>query len=173
MKIRTPGPGMGRGADNGETGAAEFLRNRENGNIALARKLGRDLAMALLGFHLPRRPRGLEEGNLQVRLLYSFALIQAVETGSPNSILSHTTIGSFYDCIAERDPGTYDFITDSAIFSLYLLAEEEEEASVAIGRVFARACGREGDPDFQAAGMEIYETCRLQTFDLLDRVSYC
>lgn len=172
MKIAAPGLPGGRGFDSAEAGAAEFLRNRENGNVALARELGRELAKELLGYHLPRHPGGLLDGAVQVRLLHSFALQRAVEENSPNTILSHTTISAFYACIEERDAGVYAALNNSAAFSLYLVAEDETDPLLAIGQVFAKECGAEEDTILSQLGREVYTHCYEAAGQRVRRVSY-
>ncbi len=128
--------------------AEEYLRERENGNIERARQLGRTLATELfncdevlnLGYDRSESPLVLT----QRRILFSFVVGRAIDELIPNSILADTAVSVFYDVIKEK-PAVYGEINDAAAISLYMLTSRAPGLDAcAVGRVFAKLCGREG-----------------------------
>ena len=128
--------------------AQEYLTQRENGNIERARQLGRTLAIELfgcdeilnLGYDRSETPLVLA----QRRVLFSFVAGRAIDELTPNSILADTAVSAFYDVVKEH-PSIYAEINDAAAISLYMLTSRAPGLEPnAVGRVFAKLCGREG-----------------------------
>jgi|GEM_PF-1227236 hypothetical protein len=130
---KAPGP------DIAETGAAEFLYQRENGNIRRSRQVGKELANALLAYD-----RALEEAGggatlqKQARILHAFAINKAVEGHSPNSIIAHAILSTFYETVEDKSELVSHEINDSAVFSLYLLATDDEPTTQELGELFGK-----------------------------------
>ncbi|GAA6514026.1 hypothetical protein [Merdimmobilis hominis] len=159
--------------DAGDTAVAEeYLRERENGNIERARQLGRTLATELfgsdevlnLGYDRSESPLVLA----QRRILFSFVAGRAIDELTPNSILADTAVSVFYDVIKEK-PVVYGEINDAAAISLYMLTSRAPGLDAcAVGRVFAKLCGREGSRLYAKMGSGLclfYYDCMKQAIE--------
>ena len=148
--------------DLSEGAANAFVREKNNGNMEKARQLGELLAGELtagtggipyFGVGAFDDPQSLS----QRRLLYAYVVSRVIEDTAPNSIVAQSALSAFYDRIQREAPEYYEAVTDSAALSLYILAgRSNPEDYAALGRVFARLCGREeGDEVFVRYGAEL------------------
>ena len=147
--------------DLSEGAASAFVREKSNGNMEKARLLGQSLAA-----ELGREPGGLpyfgvgafDDGKSldQRRLLYAYVVSRVIEDTAPNSIVAQSALSAFYSQVQRETPEYYPAVTDSAALSLYILAGRSEPDDYnALGRTFARLCGREEDPVFCRYGREL------------------
>ena len=148
--------------DMGEGAANAFARETANGNMEKARKLGARFGCALLngesdgitmfGVGAYDNPQTI----LQRKVLFSYIVNRVVEDMAPNSIVAQSVIASFYDTVRTASRELCDGISDSAAFTLYILAGRSAPDDLkAIGRIFAQLCGHEGDPVFLQYGYEL------------------
>lgn len=147
--------------DSSEGAATAFLRETQNGNMEKARKLGAQFAAELTA-----GDRGIvnfgvgayddESTLLQRSVLFAYIVNQVVEDLAPASIVAQSAMSSFYSCLQEYSPQVYERITDAAVFSMYILSvRSAPDDPCAVGNVFARLCGREGDKVFVRYGCEL------------------
>jgi len=161
--------------DAAEEGAAEFIKNRESGNIEKARALGRELALALMTVDPALEEFSSNEGlATQAKALFSYTVNCAVEGCSPNSIIAHTALSTFYASVSEESPAISDRINDSAVVSQYILAGTSRgRGSVGeIGQVFAKLCLYEGNDRYIALGEALYEKYLKQSSDMIGAVPF-
>lgn len=147
--------------DSSEGAATAFLRETQNGNMEKARKLGAQFAAELTA-----GDRGIvnfgvgayddESTLLQRSVLFAYIVNQVVEDLASASIVAQSAMSSFYSCLQQDSPQVYERITDAAVFSMYILSvRSAPDDPCAVGNVFARLCGREGDKVFVRYGCEL------------------
>ncbi len=136
---------------NEDDGAAEFVRERDNGNLDKAKQLGRLLAQKV------RRLWRIGDTPLlhkQKKVLYVYAAAKVIEMHCPSSVLSHAALSEFHRAVQQRSQKDYDSIQDSVAFTKYLLSERSGKE--ALGSVFAELCGEKGSAALQSRGMSLY-----------------
>lgn len=120
-----------------------FLQQRANGNTARARKLGVQYVEDLIDCVWTRPPEDVksETFDLQIKLLFAYAVHRIVEDHSPNQIVANATLGSFYEHLEDADQHLYEEINDNAAFSLYVyLHRAGDENAGSVGKTFAGLC---------------------------------
>ena len=104
----------------------------------------------------------------QRRILFSFVAGRAIDELTPKSILADTAVSVFYDVIKEK-PVVYGEINDAAAISLYMLTSRAPGLDAcAVGRVFAKLCGREGSRLYAKMGSGLclfYYDCMKQAIE--------
>ncbi|MBE6907093.1 MAG: hypothetical protein E7476_12565 [Ruminococcaceae bacterium] len=147
--------------DTSEGAANAFVREKSNGNMDKARKLGQQFAAELT---VPSKGATLfgvgvfdnDNTMAQRKVLFAYVVNRVVEDMAPNSIVAQSVLSSFYESVRQQSAELYDLINDSAAFSLYMLARRSApEKSEAVGRVFAQLCDKEGNPVFIRYGAEL------------------
>lgn len=136
-----------------------FIRQRGNGNTERARALGGRFVEDLLDCVWTKPPETVEPAlfELEMRLLFAYAIHRIIEDYSPNSIVAHTALSSVYERLEDADPGLFSAINDNPAFSLYLyLHRSGEENTQNVGLLFAELCGKAGDTDCAAIGEGAY-----------------
>ena len=131
----------------------EIEKQHENGNIALAKKLGAMLSDELLpensisqfGFVDGRDvPLESEELRFQRRVLMAFCVEVGLDIYIPNTIVSSTAVDEFHSRIETEHPDFYKKVMNMGAFSFYYLGlRTEGRAEKAIGAVFAKLCREE------------------------------
>ncbi|MEG1774331.1 MAG: hypothetical protein RR320_05710, partial [Oscillospiraceae bacterium] len=91
-----------------------FIRQRSLGNTDRARTLGARYVEDLLDCVWTKPPAGIEPQRfeLQLRLLFAYAVHRIVEDYSPNPIVAHAALSSFYEQLEEADPVAFGAIND-------------------------------------------------------------
>ncbi len=143
------------------------MRQRANGNIDKARKLGAVLATIAptgdghgifvnLKDHLS--PKFFVQDILyQIRVLLVFACETLLQIELPTELLSTTAIASMYDAMEKDAPGFYSNIANGAAFTFYYLAiQKGGDISANIGEAFAMLCSVKNKDSFVLAGKTVW-----------------
>ena len=143
------------------------MRNRANGNIDKARRLGESLATMTptsdgdgifvnLKDHLS--PKFFVQDILyQIRVLLVFACETILQIELPSELLSTTAISSMYHAIEEDTPGFYSNIANGAAYTFYYLAVQKGgDISENIGEAFAMLCSVKNKESFVLAGKTVW-----------------
>lgn len=147
--------------DSSEGAANAFLRETQNGNMEKARTLGAQFAGELTGERKGIVSFGVGDFDddttlLQRKVMFAYVVNQVLEELAPTSIVAQSAISAFQMAIRRDGPELYDPITDSAVISQYILAVRTmPDDKSAVGKVFARLCGRGEDPLFVRYGCEL------------------
>lgn len=154
---------------------AELERERQNGNLARARKLGARLAEEVAKIGEPENIFGSligkdedeqAQSTLQQRkFLLAFAIESSVAVYAPSKLIGTTILNTYYDILSTCAKDFYDTVSFAGAFSLYYLdLRRGVKVSRAIGETFAKLCGKEGDAAYEELGYELnrrfYETVR-------------
>ena len=152
------------------------LRQKANGNIDKARKLGAALATVAptgdgegifvnLKDHLS--PKFFVQDILyQIRVLLVFACETLLQMELPTELLSTTAIASMYDAMEKDMPGFYNNIANGAAFTFYYLAiQKDGDISENIGEAFAMLCAVKNKESFVLAGKTVWNIA----VDIIDK----
>lgn len=134
-----------------DDGAAEFVRERDNGNLARARQLGNTFAQKLVRL---RRFGDSSRRLAQKKLLFAFAASRVTERQCGGSVLEQAVMGEFRRTVAAHSGADGSALQDSAAFTQYLLAERGGPR--AVGGVFAQLCGGREGSTLQRRGEALY-----------------
>ena len=147
--------------DMSEGDANAFVREKSNGNMDKARKLGQQFAaeltapmkgVTLFGIGAFDNQRTMD----QRKVLFAYIVNLVTQDMAPNSILAQSVLSSFYDSVQYQSTELHELITDSAAYSLYILAHRSSPGNPEeIGKVFAQLCDRDEDPIFIHYGAEL------------------
>ena len=135
-----------------DDGAAEFVRERENGNIDKAKQLGKMLARRLRWLRCFGDSSPILD---QKKVLFSYVAVKVIGRQVQSSLLGQAALGEFYRSVQNHSQRDYDKIQDSVAFTKYLLSEQKA-AKNAIGGVFAELCGQRENDALQNKGMQLY-----------------
>lgn len=161
MKIITDSPSRDLKERSGNLNLSEeYNRQRENGNIALAKELGLEIARMLFASEGEFPDVGKEadsELKSQKRILLVFTGISSLELSCPNSATVYAAQNSFYSSLEKVNPSLYKNALSSGAFSFYYLAfRRGDDIERRIGQTFAMLCSHDGDPVYQELGEAIY-----------------
>ena len=141
------------------------MRNKTNGNIDKARKLGATLATIAptnegdgifvnLRDHLSQK-FFVQDILYQIRVLLVFACETLLQMELPTQLLSTTAIASMYDAMEKDMPGFYSNIANGAAFTFYYLAiQKGADIPENIGEAFAMLCSVKNKDSFVLAGKQ-------------------
>ena len=136
-----------------------FIRQRSLGNIERAKRLGRYYVEDLLDCVWTKPPSAIKQDvfELQLKLLFCYAVHRVVEDYSPNALLSNSAISSFYEHLEDAAPELFSEIANNAAFTIYIyLHRGKEESTQTIGKSFAKLCGAAQDEDSEVLGEGAY-----------------
>ena len=136
-----------------------FIRQRSLGNVERAKNLGKHYVEDLLDCLWTKPPVMVDSDSfeLQLKLLFCYAVHRAVEDYSPNTVLAHSTIASFYETLEDAAPELFDAIANNPAFTMYLyLHRGKEESTQTVGKSFAKLCDVPEDEDCAALGEGAY-----------------
>lgn len=150
---------------------AELERQRQNGNLGKARRLGQTLAdeIAKLGngsvFDGLLGTDAQSKTVKQRKILLAFAIESSIAVYSPSKLIGTATLNTYYEVLSQQSPEFYESISASGAFSVYYLdLRRGIKVSRAIGKTFARLCGEEGNPVYEELGYALncsfYDTVR-------------
>lgn len=144
----------------------EINRQRGNGNMEKAKKLGRYLARVFADEKsLSERLKG-EPGAaafpasdlLQVKILLFFAAEYCIHAKLPGASLKSTAVNVLYDSIRDDVGDFYKELAEGADYSFYYLAiRRGGSAAREIGEAFAMLCGREEDKTYISLGERLWK----------------
>lgn len=147
--------------DNAAQDAEELRREHENGNLALARRLGKQLAQKLVDMDgeafFGKDPGEDEALRDQRRLLFAFTAGYGVERFVPGKLLQDVTTNSFYNALKALLPEFYASLDSAGAFSFYYLCvRREEKPEAAIGKNFAMLSGKSGREVIERLGEALF-----------------
>lgn len=143
------------------------MRQRANGNIDKAHKLGATLATIAptgdgdgifvnLKDHLSQK-FFVQDILYQIRVLLVFACETILQMELKSELLSTTAIASMYTSLEERTPGFYSNIANGAAFTFYYLAiQKGGDISENIGEAFAMLCAVKNKDSYVLAGKTVW-----------------
>lgn len=136
--------------------ALQLEREKANGNLARARRLGAMMAeevSAIEGGSPACEPAPLT----QRRILLAFAAEVGFEAFLPNSILTETAQSVFYETLRQDAPALFEDLQGSGAYSFYFLCVREgRDVEKKVGETYASLCGRPKDTALAGEGSELY-----------------
>lgn len=150
-----------------DDGAAEFVRERDNGNLQQAKQLG-----ALLSRRLHRLWRfgDTPEELQQKKTLYTFVATKVIGERCPSSLLGQAALAEFGRGVQAISQQDFESIQDSVAFTKYLLSQRK--GVDAVGRTFADLCGRKDDTHLQTKGTQLYYRYTSDCLKLYNRFHF-
>lgn len=152
--------------------AALLEREKENGNLSRARRLGAIMADEVSAV----------EGDSQTsdsalltqrRILLSFAVEVGLDALLPNSLAAQTAQTVFYDTLRTTAPQFYDDLQASGAFSFYYLCVRDgRQGEDKVGETFASLCGHKGDEAYARMGRELYQRFTAQVRYFVDTLEF-
>jgi len=139
-------------------------REKENGNLSRARRLGAILAEEVSASEgeRPSDETGVAE-TTQRRILLAFIAETGIEALLPNSMLVETAQSVFYSTLRVTAPVFFEDLQDSGAFSFYRLRiadlwMEWDDVSLfpKIGETYAALCGKPESVRLANEGARIY-----------------
>lgn len=156
---------------------AELEHERQNGNLARARQLGVRLAEEvskigepgnIFGYLISAEENSQAAETVQQRkILLAFAIESSIAVYSPSKLIGTTILNTYYEMLSTCAKDFYDTISFAGAFSLYYLdLRRGIKVSRAIGKTFAKLCGKEDDKVYEELGYALncrfYDTvCKL------------
>ena len=143
------------------------MRQRANGNIDKAHKLGEILATIAptsdgngifvnLKDHLSQK-FFVPDILYQIRVLLVFACETILQMELSSELLSTTAIASMYTALEKDMPGFYNNIANGAAFTFYYLAiQKGGDISENIGEAFAMLCAVKNKDSYVLAGKTVW-----------------
>ncbi len=131
-------------------------REKSNGNLARARRLGAVMAEDVSSIE-GENPACDTAHMTQRRILLAFAVEVGLDTVLPNKLLSETAQSIFYDTLLTTASTFYDDLQKSGAFSFYYLCvREAEQVEKCVGETYATLCGCSGDKKIAKMGTELF-----------------
>lgn len=142
--------------DDSEDTALLLSREKANGNLSRARRLGAIMADDVAAVE-GDRPADDAARMTQRRILMAFAVEVGLELFLPNSLLSQTAQNIFYDTLCQTAPTFYEDLRGSGAFSFYYLCVRDgRNVETCVGETFASMCGKPGNKTLAKQGEELY-----------------
>jgi len=144
--------------------AAFINRQRANGNIPKAKKVGELLADPDLRgcFKRAVAELGIDDSVLtqnvliQAYLLRYFVTQTVLHLKLSVRLLSACAVNAMYDKLIETSPQLYDAVCEGSAFTLYNLCLREDEPARCAGEHFATLCEKEDNELLIALGEKLY-----------------
>ena len=140
----------------GDQTARELQREKDNGNLNRARRLGAIMADDVSAIE-GDSPSGDSVLMTQRRILLAFAVAVGLESFLSSSLLSETAQSVFYDTLRETAPAFYEDLQESNAFSFYYLCVRDGgQVENKVGKTFASLCGMTDNETYARMGEELY-----------------
>jgi hypothetical protein len=141
--------------------AAEYEREKAQGNIEKAKKLGKELAEDFVSVckkdELTISEDDSESLITQKVLLLSFTVMAGLEEFCPNITIANAARTAFFDELNLLDNNLFEKSSDTGAFSFYYLSfRRGTEVDRRVGQTFAMLCSHDGDPIYQELGEALY-----------------
>lgn len=147
-------------------------REKENGNLSRARRLGAILAEDVSAVE-GGQPAGDAAILTQRRMLLAFTVEVGLQQALPNELLTETAQSVFYDTLRLTAPSFFEDLQESGAFSFYYLCVRDgRHVKESIGETFASLCGHAGDAALSRQGAELYTHCIQQLHELVERMEF-
>lgn len=132
-----------------------FEREKQNGNIAKARKLG-VLAADQVDAGIAETDKNDDYLSCR-KVLMIFSVVSTFENAITNKLLASTALNIFYDILKKENPLLYDQMSTSGASTFYYLAlRRGGNVDENVGKAFAMLCDKDADPQFIDIGKHIY-----------------
>ncbi len=156
---------------------AQVEREKQNGNLGKARRLGARLAEDLAAIDQVSPPaNGAAENHalpVQRRILMAFAAEVGLDAFLPNNLTSQEAQNVFYNTLHLAAPAFYDDLQESGAFSFYTLClRSGRQVETAIGDTFARLCGMAGSASYARMGIDAYTRFMAQIKSLAEGMNF-
>lgn len=141
--------------------AEELRKQKENGNLERARRLGQLLSKDIIRLDGESSFGEDEEESCEVRmqrrLLLAFAACYGVDVFVENKMVGKVAVNSFYDTLKKSLPAFYDDLSGSGAFSFYYLSVRRGgNVEKNIGKTFAMLSGKEDDSVLSELGEALF-----------------
>lgn len=149
----------------GERSAADFLRHKENGNLAKCRELGK-----LLGKTFTNDIKRFEgDPYLKQKLvLISFVLSGELAGIIFDQLLQKSALSVFHQTVEDTDKALFASISDSTAYTLYMLDDHEGD----LGETFVELCGKESDSELAACANRLAAEYRRLYANIISSYSF-
>lgn len=147
--------------ESAEATARLLEREKKNGNLGKARRLGARMAeeVASIEGYTTAANGAAENPSLltQRRILLAFAVEVGLDAFLPNNLVAQTAQNVFYDTLHITAPEFYDDLQESGAFSFYYLCVRDgRQVEKKVGETFASLCGMKGSESYARMGQELY-----------------
>jgi hypothetical protein len=147
--------------ESAEATARLLEREKKNGNLSKARRLGARMAeeVASIEGYTTAANGAAENPSLltQRRILLAFAVEVGLDAFLPNNLVAQTAQNVFYDTLHITAPEFYDDLQESGAFSFYYLCVRNgRQVEKKVGETFASLCGMKGSESYARMGQELY-----------------
>ena len=147
--------------DSVEATARLFNREKNNGNLGKARRLGARMAEEVASMEgYSSAANGPAENPIlltQRRILMAFAVEVGLDAFLPNNLVAQSAQNVFYDTLRILAPDFYDDLQESGAFSFYYLCVQDgRQVARRVGENFASLCGRPGSESYARMGEDLY-----------------
>lgn len=153
-------------ADNAaERAAEEYRLHSENGNLARAHALGREVCSFFLAMPV--------EGEYinQQWVLLSYLVERLLQQQVPHALLCQSAESKFAETLQEVDPALTAVIHDSRAFTLYSLNKNRLRAR-RVGEIFAELCEHPGDEALIQIGETLAEELTGQITEAVEQAGF-
>ena len=156
--------------------AAILAREKQNGNVAKARRLGALLAESVLADDGFSSVEGVDDAVLKTQrfALANFAVEVGLDAFLPNAILAQTAGIIFDDTLKITAPEQTDSLNENSAVSFYYLNIRAGRGKVemAIGATFASFCGAADNAACRQAGRDLYLSTLSQVKSLVSALRF-
>ena len=158
--------------DDMDATAALLAREKANGNLSRARRLGAIMAEEVASVE-GVQPSERAFIMAQRRILLAFAVEVGFDAFLPNNLLSQTAQSIFYDTLRLTAPSFYEDLQESGAFSFYYLCVREgREVEKRVGEIYASLCGKPGSPELAKEGADLYIYFIAQVHLIADSIDF-
>ncbi|MGI6265353.1 MAG: hypothetical protein ACOYJY_07850 [Acutalibacteraceae bacterium] len=151
-------------------------REKQNGNLGKARRLGARLAEDIAGIDRLTPAHGVAENAAlltQRRILMAFAAEVGLDAFLPNNLVAQEAQNTLYNNLHLIAPAFYDELQNSGAFSFYTLClRDSRQAERQIAETFARLCGMAGSDSYARMGAEAYTRFMAQIKQMADAMQF-
>ncbi len=160
---------------------AEMTKNRSNGNVSKAKKLGKYLAEIFVDEPHLLSDLESEVGKIdrsddimyQIKVLLVFTAEYCINHKLLSSLLSHTAVNALYDSVKKEAFDFYDRLDDAVEYSFYYLAVRKGvDISANIGISFAMLCGKEKDEYYTNLGKRLFEVANHEIENIINSYDF-
>jgi hypothetical protein len=145
-----------KAADDTEEMSRLLAREKANGNLSRARRLGAIMAEDVAAIE---GEQVSEDSVLltQRRILLAFAVEIGLEKVLPNPLLAQTAQNIFYETLRQTAPDFYEDLQSSGAFSFYYLCvRDKKNVERRVGETYASLCSRPNDKGLCKQGTDLY-----------------
>lgn len=173
IKIFGSEPTGASSADTGEQDAQEYVHHKLSGNIEIAKEVGRQLGLLVVGYQPEKTALGSPAVVLQSKVLFLHAAQSCIKANSPSDIIATAAVQSLLDTVNSKEEAVYESYMGLDNSTLYRLAADEADAPESLGKLFAQLCGQKDHADFITLGSTLYQSFLEKCLHICQGVTYC